>query len=79
MPITAFLSALPSAKMSIVLPYDLLIFWPSVPGTTAASPSSSRRQREDLAVGVVEVPGHVARHLQVLHLVLARPARRCER
>src|SRR5262245_44428173 len=30
------------------------------------------RHREDLdAVGVVEVAGHVARHLQVLHLVLA--------
>ena len=31
--ITGFLRALPSAKISMVLPYDLLIFCPSVPGT----------------------------------------------
>jgi len=36
-PITCFLRTFSSAKISIVLPYDLLIFWPSVPGTTATS------------------------------------------
>src|SRR5207302_8742846 len=40
MPMTFFLRALPSAKISMVLPYDLLIFSPSVPGTLAPALTS---------------------------------------
>ncbi len=39
--ITCCLSSFSLAKISMVLPYDLLIFWPSVPGTTATSFSIS--------------------------------------
>ena len=33
---TTFFNGFPSAKMSMVFPYDLLIFFPSIPGTFGA-------------------------------------------
>ena len=61
-----------SARISIVLPTDLLIFrTPSVPRTVGASVKTASRLGERLAVAAVERPDDLAAQLEVGRLVLA--------